>query len=572
MTFHSNARASHMKTSPPNRTGARILVDALRTHGVGTIFCVPGESYLETLDALYDVSNEIKLIVCRHEAGAVHMAEAYGKLTGRPGICIVTRGPGATHGSIGVHAAHQASTPLIMMVGQVDRDHMDREALQEIDYRRMFGDMTKWVTQIEIPARIPEQIARAFQTATSGRPGPVVLSLPEDMQREEAAVADTAPYRPVSASPGAGDMAELAALLGAAERPVAIVGGGGWTPAACADITRFMAAHDLPAACTFRRQDIIDNTHPNYVGDLSPGSNPALVERIKEADLLLVVGSRLDEVSTQRYTMIEAPVPRQVLIHIHPDSNVLGSVYQPRLPIQSGMPGFAAAAAGLAGPGDAPAWAAWRADARADYEEALIPNPYDGDLDLGQCMVWLRENLPADAIIAIDGGNFSAWPMRFLTWRRPRTQLAPQAGAMGAGAPAAVAASLVHPDRVVVGFAGDGGFMMTGQEMATAVQYGATPIYMVFDNGMYGTIRMHQERDHPARTIGTTLINPDFAAFARAYGAHGETVTRTEEFAPAFERARDADKCALIHLKMDPEVITTRASLSEIRDAALAKA
>lgn len=561
-----------MTTSPPSRTGARILVDALRTHGVDMIFCVPGESYLETLDALYDVSNEIKLVVCRHEAGAVHMAEAYGKLTGRPGICFVTRGPGATHGSIGVHAAHQASTPLIMMVGQVDREHMDREALQEIDYRRMFGEMTKWVAQIEIPARIPEQIARAFQTASSGRPGPVVLSLPEDMQREEAVVENTAHYRAVWANPGPGEMAELAELLQAAERPVAIVGGGGWTPEACADITRFLVAYDLPVACTFRRQDIIDNTHPNYAGDLSPGSNPALAERIKQSDLLIVIGSRLDEISTQRYTLIDAPVPRQVLIHVHPDSNVLGSVYQPRLPIQSGMPGFAAAAAGLAGPDGAAPWSEWRAGARADYEAALVPSPYDGDLDLGQCMVWLRENLPDDAIIAIDGGNFSAWPMRFLTWRRPRTQLAPQAGAMGAGAPAAVAASLIHPDRVVVGFAGDGGFMMTGQEMATAVQYGATPIYIVFDNGMFGTIRMHQEREHPSRTIGTALLNPDFAALARAYGAHGETVARTEEFAPAFERARGAGKCGLIHLKMDPEVITTRASLTEIRNTALAKA
>ncbi|MDP6624196.1 MAG: thiamine pyrophosphate-dependent enzyme [Alphaproteobacteria bacterium] len=353
---------------------------------------------------------------------------------------------------------------------------------------------------------------------------------------------------------------------------MAIVGGGGWTLEACADVTRFLATYDLPAACTFRRQDIIDNTHPNYVGDLSPGSNPALLERVRKSDLLLVIGSRLDEISTQRYTLIDAPVPRQILIHVHPDSDVLGSVYQTQLPIQSGMPGFAAAAAGLAGADGAQAWAEWRAAARADYEEALIPSPYDGDLDLGRCMVWLRENLPDDAIIAIDGGNFSAWPMRFLTWRQPRTQLAPQAGAMGACAPAAVAASLLRPDRLVLGFAGDGGFMMTCQEMATAVQYGATPIYMVFDNGMFGTIRMYQEREHPRRTIGSALLNPDFAALARAYGAHGKTVARTEEFMPAFERARDSAKCALIHLKMDPEVITTRASLGEIRDAALAKA
>ena len=560
-----------MPDAHPTRTGARILIDALCVHGVDTVFAVAGESYLDVLDALYDSSNEIRVVTCRHEAGAAHMAEAYGKLTGRPGVCLVTRGPGATHASIGIHAAHQASTPLIMLVGQVDRDHTDREAFQEVDYRRFFGGMTKWASQLDWPERIPEQMARAFQTAVSGRPGPVVLALPEDMQRIEAAVADTAPYVAVRAHPGAADLARMVEMLEAAERPMGVVGGGGWTPEASADIAAFAKAFDLPIVCTFRRQDIIDNLHPCYAGDLTTATNPALLDRVKDADLLLVVGSRLDEIATQRYRLIEPPLPRQTLIHVHADAAVLGSVYQPKLAIQAGMPEFAAAARALA-PTATPRWADHRAAARKDYEDSLVPSAYDGDLDLGACMIWLRETMPPDAIVTIDAGNFSGWPMRFLTWRQPRTQLAPQAGAMGAAVPSAVAAAIVHPEREVLGFVGDGGFMMTGQELATALQHGAAPIIFVFDNGMFGTIRMHQERDHPGRTIATDLRNPDFAALARAYGAVGETVERTAEFAPAVTRAREARTAALIHVKMDPDVISTRTTLSRIRAAALAKA
>ena len=558
-----------MPPSPPSRSGGRLVVDALRSQGVDTAFCVPGESYLEVLDALYDVSNEIRLITCRHEGGAAHMAEAYGKLTGKPGVCLVTRGPGACHASIGVHTASQDSTPMVILIGQVDRDHAEREAFQEIDYRRMFGQITKWVAQIDQPARIPEMVARAFQTAASGRPGPVALALPEDMQREEAAVEDLPPYRVINSHPGPGAMAELGRLLDAAEWPLMLVGGGGWTPDACADIVRFAEAHRLPVCCSFRRQDIFDNAHPNYVGDLTTATIPALVQRVRDCDLLLVVGARLGEISTQRYSVIEAPLPRQTLVHVHADAGVIGRVYRPHLAIQSGMPEFAAAAAALS-PGAMRESEDWLEAARSDYEAALVPAPYDGDLDLGAVMTWLREHLAEDAVIALDAGNFSGWPMRFLQWRRPRTQLGPQAGAMGHGVPAAVAAAVVHPERTVVCFAGDGGFMMTGQELATAVQYGLRPIVLVFNNGLYGTIRMHQERDYPARRIATDLVNPDFAAMARAYGAHGETVRRTEEFAPAFERAHASGKAAVIDLVMDPEVITTRTTLSAIREAALA--
>jgi acetolactate synthase I/II/III large subunit len=552
------------------RTGGRLLVDALRSQGVDMAFCVAGESYLELLDSLYDARNEIKLVTCRHEAGAAHMAEAYGKLTGKPGVVMVTRGPGACHAAIGIHSAHQNSTPVVMFVGQVDRDHTEREAFQEIDYRRMFGTLTKWSAQIDHAFRIPEMVGRAFQTASSGRPGPVVLALPEDMQRDEAEVEDVPMYAPVRAHPGAAQMAELQSLLAKAERPVILVGGGGWTPEASADIVRFAEAHDIPVCCSFRRQDIFNNDSTSYVGDLSTAPNPPLIKRVKECDLFIVVGSRLDEIATQRYTLIDLPNPKQTLVHVHQDGDLLGRVFRPKLAIQAGMPEFAAAAAALRATGKAK-WAAWREGARKEFEAGQVPQAYNGTLDLGSCMIWLRDRLPKDAIIALDAGNFSGWPMRFLRWRSPRTQLGPQCGAMGHGVPAAVAAKLVRPDRVVVGFCGDGGFMMNAQEIATAVHHGSAPVILVFNNSMYGTIRMHQERDHPGRVHATALTNPDFAAMAKSYGAHGETVTKTAEFAPAFERALASGKAAILDLKMDPDVITTRTTLTAIRETALKK-
>jgi len=431
--------------------------------------------------------------------------------------------------------------------------------------------MTKWTAQIDHAFRIPELVGRAFQTAVAGRPGPVVLALPEDMQREEATVEDVAHYDVIRPHPGLSHLAELRALLAQAKRPMMLVGGGGWSPEASDAIRRFAEANAIPVCCSFRRQDIVDNDSPCFAGDLSTAPNPPLVKRVKECDLFLVVGSRLDEIATQRYTLMDLPNPKQTLVHVHPDAELLGSVFRPKLSIQSGMREFAEAAAAMA-PVEASPREAWYRAARKDYEDGQVPAPYAGALDLGACMVWLRGRLPKDAIVALDAGNFSGWPMRFLRWRSARTQLGPQAGAMGAGVPGAIAAKLVHPDRTVVGFCGDGGFMMNAQELATAVHHKANAVILVFNNGMYGTIRMHQERDHPGRVHATALTNPDFAAMARSYGAHGETVSKTAEFEPAFERALAASKPAILDLKMDPDVITTRTTLTAMRKAAEARA
>jgi acetolactate synthase-1/2/3 large subunit len=559
-----------MKPAEPRlaRTGARLLVDALRIHGVDLVFGVPGESYLAVLDALYDAREHIRYIVCRHESGAANMADAYGKLTGRPGVCFVTRGPGATNASIGVHTAYQDSTPLVLFIGQVGTDFVEREAFQEMDYRRMFGQMAKWVAQIDRAERVPEYVSRAFHTAVSGRPGPVVLALPEDMLTATAAVADTGRYQRAAAHPGAAQMEQLRAMIAQAERPFVVLGGSGWTEQACADFRAFAETFDLPVGTAFRRQDLYDNRAPHFVGDVGIGINPALAERIRKADLLIAVGTRLGEMTTSGYTLIEAPRPRQKLVHVHAGPEELGRVYQPDLPILSGMPEFAAAARALA-PVDTRAWRDWRRNARADYEAWLRPGEMPGALDLGQVMVFLRGRLPPETIVANGAGNFSAWVHRFYTYPGFRTELAPTSGAMGYGVPAAVAAKLVHPERPVVCFCGDGDFLMTGQELATAAQYGLRIVFLVINNGMYGTIRMHQEREYPERVCGTGLKNPDFAALARAYGLHGEIVERTEDFERAFERAWRAQTAALLELRVDPDAITPRTTLTAIRAEAL---
>jgi acetolactate synthase I/II/III large subunit len=554
----------------PLMSGGELVVAALRAHGVRMAFSVAGESYLEVLDALFDAP-EIRLVTCRQEGGAAFMAEAYGKLTGEPGVLLVTRGPGACNASIGVHTAFQDSTPMVVLVGQVARSQTDREAFQEVDFRRMYAPLAKWVTQIDMAQRIPELINQAFQVATSGRPGPVVLALPEDMLRDRRAAAPTGRYRAVHAHPGAADLAELRRLLALSERPIMLVGGSGWSDGAAADIARFAEANDLPVCCSFRRQDIVDNRLSCFVGDLGTGAAPALVARVKAADLVLAVGARIGEITSQSYTLLGIPEPGKTLIHVHAAAEELGRVFRPDLAIQSGMAQFAAAAAALepasSKDGAAPRWHEWRKAARDEYEAGLTPTPVQAApaLDLGRVMVWLRERLPDDAIVTSDAGNFSGWPNRFLQYRRPGRQLGPTSGAMGYGVPAAVAASLVHPGRIVVGFCGDGGFMMTGQEVMTALGEGATPIILVFNNAMYGTIRMHQERRFPGRVVGTALKNPDFAALAAAYGAFGATVTRTEEFAPAFEAALASRRAAIIELQMDPEMITTRTTLSALR-------
>jgi acetolactate synthase-1/2/3 large subunit len=556
------------------RTAARILVDQLLIQGVNHAFCVPGESYLPVLDALADAPS-IKLIVNRHESGSTFMAEAYAKLTGQPGVAFVTRGPGATNASIGIHTAFQDSTPMVVFVGQVGNEFAEREAFQEIDYRRMFGPITKWVAQIDRADRIPEFVARAFQTATSGRCGPVVLALPEDMLSQSADVPDAACHAPVQAAPSDTQLATLRRLLGAAQRPLVLLGGFGWTPAACDNIRRWVEANHLPVACAFRFQDLFDNRHPNYVGDVGIGINPKLAQRVRDADLLIAIGPRLGEMTTGGYTLLEAPRPRQSLVHVHQGIEELGRVYQPTLAIAAGMPQFAARLA-MALPIESPPWREATAQARADYEAWQQRPPVYADaepaLDLWQVMQTIRSELPADTILTNGAGNFATWAHRFHRYTGLRTQLAPTAGSMGYGLPAGVAAKIAAPERTVVTLAGDGELMMTVQELATAVQYRAGVIVIVFNNGMYGTIRMHQEREFPGRVFGTELVNPRFDALAQAFGGFGTRVERTEEFPPALAQAaahvREKRLPALIELRCDPDVITPNATLAAIRAGA----
>ncbi|SHN20790.1 acetolactate synthase-1/2/3 large subunit [Duganella sacchari] len=559
----------------PSRTGGQILVDALKIHGVDTAFGVPGESYLDVLDALHD--SDIRFIINRQEGGAAFMADAYGKMTGKPGICFVTRGPGATNASIGVHTAFQDSTPMILFIGQVGSDFMDREAFQEIDYRRMYGQMAKWVAQIDRADRMPEYIARAFQIATSGRPGPVVLALPEDMLTTLAAVADTRSYQTVQASPSTAQIATVRSMLAEAKKPLVLLGGGGWNEQACADIQRFAEANDLPVSCAFRFQDLLDNEHPNYIGDVGIGINPKLAARVREADVILAIGPRLGEMTTSGYSLLASPVPAQRLIHVHADTEELGSVYQAELMINSGMPQVAAMLAAME-PVNASAWQTSVAEAKADLhawqQQPAIFKDGKAPLDLWQVVQQIDKLTPHDVIITNGAGNYATWAHRFHSYGGMRTQLAPTSGAMGYSVPAGVAAKIIAPERTVVTFAGDGEYMMNGQELATAVQYQAGVVIIVFNNGMFGTIRMHQERDYPGRVSGTTLHNPDFAALSVAYGGAGEVVTRTEEFAPALERAlaftRDKHLPAVIELRYDGNLITPGATLETIRKTAQA--
>jgi acetolactate synthase-1/2/3 large subunit len=559
----------------PSRTGGQILVDALKIHGVDTAFGVPGESYLDVLDALHD--SDIRFIINRQEGGAAFMADAYGKMTGKPGICFVTRGPGATNASIGVHTAFQDSTPMILFIGQVGNDFVDREAFQEIDYRRMYGQMAKWVAQIDRADRVPEYIARAFQIATSGRPGPVVLALPEDMLTAMAAVADTRAYQPVQASPAASQIGQVRGMLAGAKKPLVLLGGGGWNAQACADLQAFAEANHLPVACAFRFQDLLDNAHPNYIGDVGIGINPKLAARVREADVILAIGPRLGEMTTGGYALIAAPVPAQRLIHVHADAEELGSVYQAELMINSGMPQMTAMLAAMA-PLDSGAWQASVAEARADLAAWQKQPPIFQDgaapLDLWQVVQQIDQIAPHDTIITNGAGNYATWAHRFHSYGGMRTQLAPTSGAMGYSVPAGVAAKIIAPRRTVITFAGDGEYMMNGQELATAVQYRAGVVIIVFNNGMFGTIRMHQELHYPGRVSGTQLHNPDFAALAVAYGGHGEVVDATAEFGPALERAlayaNGRNLPAVIELRYDGNLITPGATLETIRQNAQA--
>ncbi len=546
------------------KTGGKLIVDALEANGVDRIFCVPGESYLAVLDALYD--SPIRTIVCRQEGGAAMMADCQGRLTGKPGICFVTRGPGATNASAGVHIAMQDSIPMILFIGQIAGHAREREAFQEVNYKRFFGDIAKWVVEIDRAERIPELVTRAFAVATSGRPGPVVISLPEDMLVSEVEAPQALPATPVETRPGDAELDRLEALLNAAKRPFVILGGTRWNAEAVARMQSIAETWALPVGCSFRRQMLFDHQHPSYAGDVGIGINPKLAEAIKQADLVLLLGGRMGEMPSSDYTILKSPYPDQTLVHVHADPNELGRVYRPTVAINASPSAFVEAFAKRR-PKTAPAWVAETARLHDNYLTwSTTPKTGPGAVQMGPIMDYLESVLPEDAILTNGAGNYATWVHRFHRFRRYGTQAAPTSGSMGYGLPAAVSAKSVFPEREVVCFAGDGCFMMHGQEFATAVQYDLPIITVVVNNGIYGTIRMHQEREYPGRVEGTDLRNPDFAALARAYGGHGETVVKTEEFAPAFERARASGKPSIIEVQLDPEAITPARTLTDIRE------
>ena len=548
---------------PEARTAARLIAESLVANGIERVFCVPGESYLALLDALYDTS--IAVIVCRHEGAVAMAAEAYGKLTGRPGIALVTRGPGATNASAGVHVARHDSTPLILFVGQVPRRHLGRDAFQEIDVAAFFAPIAKAVDSIDRADRAAEVVSRAFHVATSGRPGPVVVALPEDVLRESTTVDNAAPWQQVHTHPGLTFMAQLQKMLWAAARPLAIVGGSRWGEPAVAGFRRFAERFDLPVAASFRRQHLFGNDHPNYAGSLGGGADPKLLERIRAADVLLVVGARIGDFPSDGFTIIDIPEPRQALVHVHPGAEELGRLYRPTLAINASPAAFVSALESLQPPHRAIAWTGHTKAARADYEAWSAPVANPGPVRLAEILVWLRSRLPDNAIVTFGAGNYALWVQRFFRYRRHHTQLASTSGSMGYGLPAALSAKLAHPAVPVVCFAGDGDFQMTANDFQTAVQFDAAIVVVVVNNGVHGTIRMHQERTYPGRQVATAITSPDYAALARAHGGHGETVARTEDFAAAFERALASGKPAIIDLKFDPEASTPSATLPDVR-------
>ncbi len=546
------------------KTGGQLIVEALEANGTDRIFCVPGESYLAVLDALHD--SDIRTIVCRQEGGAAMMADCQGRLTGRPGVCFVTRGPGATNASAGVHIAMQDSVPMILFIGQIAGHAKYREAFQEVDYHAFFGDIAKWVVEIDDAARIPELVTRAFAVATSGRPGPVIVSLPEDMLVSEVEAPQALPFTPVETRPGDAELNQLEKLLGEAKRPFVILGGTRWSEDAVAHMRQIAEDWALPVGVSFRRQMLFDHCHENYAGDVGIGLNPKLATAIREADLILLVGGRFGEMPSSDYTLMKSPYPDQKLVHVHVDANELGRVYRPTLAINASPSAFVEAFASRK-PKTAPVWASETKQRHADYLAwSTPPKTGPGAVQMGPIMDYLEGVLPEDAIICNGAGNFATWMHRFHRFRRFNTQAAPTSGSMGYGVPAGVGAKSVFPDREVIVWAGDGDFLMHGQEFATAVQYDLPVIVVILNNGIYGTIRMHQEREYPGRVSGTSLKNPDFAAYARAFGGHGETVESTDAFAPAFERARTSGKPAIIEIRLDPEAITPARTLTDIRE------
>ena len=555
-------------SAPKNRTAAEVLVEHLVINGVDHVFCVPGESYLAVLDAFHD--RQIAVTVCRQEGAAAMMADAYGKSTGKPGICFVTRGPGATNASAGIHVAQQDSTPLIVFVGQVQRSVKGRDSFQELDYGAIFGSMTKWAAEVDDPERMPEFVARAFHLALSGRPGPVVLALPRDVLNARVAVDDIPAASRIETAPGPADMDRLQALLAAARRPIMVVGGSRWDEASRAALQGVAERFRLPVMTSYRRAPLFDALHPHYAGDLGLAPNPRLVARVRDADLLLVVGARLSEIATQGYGLFDGLAEKPKLVHVYPEAEELGRVFRTDLAIHA-TPARFIAALGALGPVPEPRWLDSVAEAHGEYiawSEVATPQP--GGVNLGEVMVWLRGNLPADAILCNGAGNYAAWIHRFFRFRRFGSHIAPTSASMGYGIPAAVAMARLHPGRTVLSVNGDGDFLMNGADFATAVQYDLPIIAIVADNGIYGTIRMHQEREYPGRVSATTLKNPDFAAYARAFGGFGASVERTSEFAAAFAASRASGLPSIIHLKIDPEAITPGQTLSGIREKAMA--
>jgi acetolactate synthase-1/2/3 large subunit len=564
------------------RIAGHALVEALVAQGIDTVFGVPGESFLAVLDGFHQHADRIRFVACRQEGGAAFMADAQGKLSGRPGVCFVTRGPGASNAAVGLHTAFQDSTPMVLFIGQVASDQRDREAFQEVDYRQMFGPgtlgMAKWAAQIDSADRLPEYVARAFHTAMQGRPGPVVLALPEDMLTTPTSAAVMPRVTPAAAWPAPGALRDLRQMLLAARRPLVVAGGSGWDAEACLALQRFAENWQLPVGCGFRFQDTFDNRHQLYAGDVGIAINSELAARVREADLLIALGVRLGEMTTSGYTLLQVPRPAQKLVHVHAGAEELGRVYHADLLLQASMSCAAKALEALSAPTELP-WGEWTAGANVDYRANLVPTPVS-PLDLAQVMKTVQALAPADTVYTNGAGNFAGWLHRFVQYHglqhHGRTQLAPTSGAMGYGVPAAIAASLLCPDRTAVNVAGDGDFLMTGQELATATAYGAGRgkgklVSIVVDNGSYGTIRMHQEREYPARVSGTDLTNPDFVQLAQAYGWRGAHVDRTEQFEPAFAQAMAADRPTLLHLKLDTDVITSRTTITALRDAALKK-
>ena len=540
------------------RHGGQILVDQLQVQGVDRVFCVPGESYLAVLDGLYD--SAIETVIGRHEGGVAMMAEAHGKLTGKPGIAFVTRGPGATNASGGVHVASQDSTPMILFIGQVASDQKDREAFQEIDYCQMFESIAKWVAQIDRTDRIVEYVSRAFHIAQSGRPGPVVLALPEDMLSAVADVFDAPKAQSAVFMAPDGAAAEIAARLQAAKTPLVIVGGGLWSAQAAADLAQFAVRFELPVGTAFRRQDYFDNRHPHYAGDVGIGINPALADKVRQADVVLALGTRLGEITSSGYSLFDIPRPKQRLIHVYPDATELGRIYHADQTVACSPIDMARALADLE-PGTPLRDSTWRQCFQRAYRAWTVPQDSVGDVKLEQIICHLNKVLPETAILTNGAGNYAAWLHRYFDYKTHGSQLAPTSGSMGYGLPAAVAAKLAHRDREVICFAGDGCFQMTMQEFGTAAQYDANIVVIISNNGIYGTIRMHQEWQYPGRVSGTVMQNPQFAALAQSYGGHGEVVRKTDEFPAAFERARASKRPAIIELITDPRALSPRLSL-----------